>query len=64
MGLCADGPNVVLDPGGIHYGEVEPSDVDELVANIEGGPVVDRLLRPIDRMELRMAMWMTDADFE
>jgi (2Fe-2S) ferredoxin len=64
MGFCPNGPNVVLDPGGVCYGDVQAGDVDDIVGHIQGGEPVERLHRDVDQQELRMAMWMTDADFD
>ena len=43
FGACQDGPNVVLYPEKSWYAKVQESDLDEIVAHIEGGPHVKRL---------------------
>lgn len=64
FGFCPNGPNVVLDPGATFYGDVQAEDVDDIARHIRGGDAVERLRRDVDPQDLRMAMWMTDADFE
>jgi bidirectional [NiFe] hydrogenase diaphorase subunit len=39
LGLCGAGPIVSVEPGGVLYQRVQPSDADEIVAAIEGPPV-------------------------
>jgi bidirectional [NiFe] hydrogenase diaphorase subunit len=39
LGLCGAGPLVSVEPGGILYQRVQPSDADEIVAALEGPPV-------------------------
>ena len=39
LGLCGAGPLVSVDPGGILYQRVQPSDAEEIAASIEGPPV-------------------------
>jgi bidirectional [NiFe] hydrogenase diaphorase subunit len=39
LGLCGAGPMVSVEPGGILYQRVQPSDAEEIVAAIEGPPV-------------------------
>ena len=41
--LCDVGPNVVVYPDGVIYAGVSPKDVPEIVAHLQGGPVVERL---------------------
>jgi (2Fe-2S) ferredoxin len=41
--LCDVGPNVVVYPDGVVYAGVTPKDVPEIVAHLQGGPVVERL---------------------
>jgi len=50
--------------GSTHYGDVSAADVDDIAAHVGVGDPVTRLARDTDPMELRMAMWMTDEDFE
>ncbi len=39
LGLCGAGPLVSVEPGGILYQRVQPSDADEIVAALDGPPV-------------------------
>src|SRR5271166_1876366 len=39
LGLCGAGPLVSVEPGGILYQRVQPSDAPEIVAALEGPPV-------------------------
>ncbi len=39
LGLCGAGPMVSVEPGGILYQHVQPSDAEDIVAAIEGPPV-------------------------
>lgn len=42
---CEHGPNVVVYPEGIWYGNVTPADVDEIIdSHIVGGKPVERLI--------------------
>ena len=43
---CAWGPTVVVYPEGVWYGKVRPEDVPEIVAAVQAGTVVERLLVP------------------
>ena len=42
LGPCFDGPNAVVYPEGVWYAGLEVGDVDELVAHLAGGPVIER----------------------
>jgi (2Fe-2S) ferredoxin len=42
LGPCFDGPNAVVYPEGVWYAGLEVGDVDDLVAHLAGGPVVER----------------------
>jgi (2Fe-2S) ferredoxin len=35
MGLCANGPNVMIHPQKVWFSEVSPDDLDEIVSTIE-----------------------------
>ena len=48
FGGCQSGPNIVLYPQKVWYCGVKQADVDEIAANAEGGPVVERLTQGID----------------
>ncbi len=44
-GLCECGPLVIIDPGGLFYEKVQPSDVPEIIERtVLGGKVIERLL--------------------
>lgn len=43
---CAWGPSVVVYPENVWYGKVQPEDVPEILAAIQAGTVVERLLVP------------------
>ncbi|SHI58943.1 (2Fe-2S) ferredoxin [Dethiosulfatibacter aminovorans DSM 17477] len=44
LGLCTQGPVVIVYPEGVWYGKVTPDDVEEIVeSHIEGGEIVSRL---------------------
>lgn len=42
--LCDIGPNIVVYPEGIIYSGVKASDLNDIIAYLQGGPVVERLL--------------------
>jgi (2Fe-2S) ferredoxin len=42
--LCDIGPNLVIYPDNVIYRGVTIKDIPDIVANLRGGPVVDRLL--------------------
>ena len=42
--LCDIGPNMVVYPDNIIYGNVKKSDLPEIIEYLRGGPVVERLL--------------------
>lgn len=44
MGLCANGPIVSIFPDDILYKEVRPEDASDIIAALEDGKVVDRLV--------------------
>lgn len=45
LGLCRTGPTVIVTPGGIQYGGVEPGDAAELVrVHSTDGEAIERLL--------------------
>ena len=44
LGLCNDGPIVIVYPEGTWYGKVTPNDVDEIVeSHLLNGNIVKRL---------------------
>lgn len=54
LGPCFDGPNAVVYPDGVWYAGLEVGDVDELIAHLAGGPVVER----------RRYLWPDEPDGE
>jgi (2Fe-2S) ferredoxin len=44
FGACWMGPNVVLSPNGTWYCGVDVSDLDEILAHVQGGEPVERLI--------------------
>ncbi len=47
--LCDMGPNLVVYPEGIIYAGVQVKDIKDIVAHLEGGPPVERLIITPDR---------------
>jgi (2Fe-2S) ferredoxin/trans-aconitate methyltransferase len=46
LGMCENGPNLVVYPEGVWYSHVTPADVPEIVSShFEGGHPVERLMR-------------------
>jgi (2Fe-2S) ferredoxin len=43
------GPNIVVYPEGIIYAGVQVSDIKDIIAHLEGGPPVERLILTPDR---------------
>lgn len=64
FGACELAPNLVLHPKGIWYSHVDPSDVDDIVASIKGGPPVERLQDKIDPKLYELIMGLIDAGIE
>jgi NADP-reducing hydrogenase subunit HndC len=48
FGACWLAPNLVLHPDGTWYSNVQPADLDDILAHIQGGPRVERLLVDVD----------------
>jgi (2Fe-2S) ferredoxin len=46
--LCDMGPNMVVYPDGLIYRNVQVSDLRDIIAHLEGGPPVERLLIAAD----------------
>jgi (2Fe-2S) ferredoxin len=46
--LCDMGPNMVVYPDGLIYRNVQVSDLRDIIAHLEGGPPVERLLISAD----------------
>ncbi len=57
MGLCEEGPTLVVYPEGVWYRKVQPADVREIVAaHLKGGQPVERLVwRDADAMKAMSA---------
>ncbi len=47
--VCDMGPNIVVYPEGIIYSGVQVSDIKDIIAHLEGGPPVERLILTPDR---------------
>lgn len=47
--LCDMGPNLVIYPEGIIYAGVQVKDIKDIIAHLEGGPPVERLILTPDR---------------
>ena len=47
--ICDMGPNIVVYPEGIIYAGVQVSDIKDIIAHLEGGPPVERLILTPDR---------------
>ena len=61
FGGCDYGPNVVLYPPKTFYSGVAPADVDEIVAHVQGGPVVERLTGKVDSGTQELIFELLDA---
>ena len=46
LDLCWAGPAIAVMPDGVFYGRVKPSDVPEILASLEAGITVERLVLP------------------
>jgi (2Fe-2S) ferredoxin len=64
FGACEHAPNVVLYPKGTWYSHVQESDVQEIMANIEGGPEVERLEVGIDPKLKQLILELLDSGIE
>lgn len=47
--VCDMGPNIVIYPEGIIYSGVQVKDIKDIIAHLEGGPPVERLILTPDR---------------
>ena len=47
--VCDMSPNIVVYPEGIIYSGVQVSDIKDIIAHLEGGPPVERLILTPDR---------------
>jgi len=47
--VCDMGPNIVVYPEGIIYSGVQVSDIKDIIAHLEGGPPVERLILTPER---------------
>jgi len=72
--LCDIGPNVVVYPEGIIYSNVKVGDLNEIIAHLQGGPPVERLILTADtpaecnrarffREATERGDWLTSEDF-
>ena len=64
FGACRMGPNVVLHPEGTWYSNVQPGDVDEIVAHIQGGAPVERLMNTSDKQLHELVISILDAGLD
>ena len=64
FGACAVGPNLVLYPAGTWYAGVEPSDLDDILAHIEGGEPVARLVERVDPFLHEIVLDILDSGLE
>ena len=61
FGGCGAGPNIVLYPHKVWYSGVTSGDVDEIAANADGGPVVERLTHGVDQSLKDLIYQLLDA---
>jgi (2Fe-2S) ferredoxin len=64
FGACTMGPNLVLHPEGTWYMGVQPGDLDEIVAHIQGGPPVERLTKRVEPVLHELILDILDAELE
>ncbi len=64
FGACWMGPNVVLHPNGTWYSNVHLSDLDEIVAHVQGGAPVDRLIDQVDPTLHELVVSILDAGLD
>ena len=58
---CEKGPNVVCVEDQVWYCGVEPEDVDEVVAALQNGTVVERLTRGTDKITRNLIFSVLEA---
>ena len=61
FGACWMGPNIVLYPQGTWYSNVQPGDIDDIVAHIQGGEPVERLIHSLDPQLHELVISILDA---
>jgi (2Fe-2S) ferredoxin len=61
FGGCQAGPNIVLYPQKVWYSGVKAADLDEIAANVEGGPPVERLTHGVDQSLKDLIYQLLDA---
>jgi (2Fe-2S) ferredoxin len=64
FGACWMGPNIVLHPNGTWYSNVQLGDLDEIVAHIQGGAPVDRLIDKVDPTLHELVISILDAGLD
>ncbi|MGH9004971.1 MAG: (2Fe-2S) ferredoxin domain-containing protein [Acidimicrobiia bacterium] len=58
---CEKGPNLVWVEDQVWYCDVQPEDVDEIVAALRAGTVVERLTRGTDKITRNLIFSVLDA---
>jgi (2Fe-2S) ferredoxin len=61
LGACGMGPNIVMHPKGTWYSAVQPGDIDDIVAHVQGGPAPERLLNRIEPDLVEMILGVLDS---
>jgi (2Fe-2S) ferredoxin len=64
FGACWMGPNIVLYPMGTWYSNVQSADVDDIVAHVEGGEPVERLVYGSDPQLHELVISILDAGLD
>jgi NADP-reducing hydrogenase subunit HndC len=64
FGACWMGPNIVLYPQGTWYSNVQPGDIDDIVAHIEGGAPVARLVSNVDEQLHGLVLSLLEAGLD
>jgi len=64
FGACEYAPNVLLYPNGSWYSHVQSSDVPDILAHINGGEPVTRLIEKIDPQLRELIMGLIDSGAE
>ncbi len=64
--LCDIGPNIVVYPERVIYSHVQVSDINDIIAHLQGGPLVERLVLDASTPEeaLRRAVFAVTVESE